>query len=482
MELHDRRAGNKIELLQASTDDKMGIPQNSTVPSPGDKMGIPNSTKLILRCILVPLIALAALALPFFVGVEKQDKPGTKNFCYILCAVEFVLCIGFLLLARPTGISDKNIAENTQRYNYYVGVALMMFVGFGFLMTFNKFCGLRAVGMTMLITCLGVQVDLIMEPICANGWVPFKLDIMALVNGNFAAAACLISFGGIIGKVNPTQLLMLTCLEVTFYCINKQLILIRWLQIVDCGGTIIIHMFGAYFGLTVARILGTPNITHLIGSTYASDLIALLGTVFLWLYWPSFVAGGLPPGTVEAETAITNTVLALIGSTISTFIFSVFFHGKMISVTDIQNATLAGGVSIGAVANLNITPLGAVLIGCLAGEISTIGYKQNGVQEFLLENIGLDDSCGINNLHGMPSLLGGIASILVPLMVEQGKAGTLGYPPDQLLGILFTLLVALVSGALTGLLMLLAKDENERGFDDSMFWAVEIKEVPEPDN
>ena len=43
--------------------------------------------------------------------------------------------------------------------------------------------------------------------------------------------------------------------------------------------------------------------------------------------------------------------------------------------THIQNATLAGGVAVGSVANMVIQPWGALLIGFLAGFISVVGYK-----------------------------------------------------------------------------------------------------------
>ena len=33
----------------------------------------------------------------------------------------------------------------------------------------------------------------------------------------------------------------------------------------------------------------------------------------------------------------------------------------------IQNATLAGGVSVGATADMILTPLGAIIMGCLSG-------------------------------------------------------------------------------------------------------------------
>ena len=47
----------------------------------------------------------------------------------------------------------------------------------------------------------------------------------------------------------------------------------------------------------------------------------------------------------------------------------------------IQNATLAGGVAVGAVADMVIEPWGAVLIGCCSGVISVLGYTYLSVSE-----------------------------------------------------------------------------------------------------
>ena len=46
-------------------------------------------------------------------------------------------------------------------------------------------------------------------------------------------------------------------------------------------------MFGAYFGLAVSKALswGKEVESENESSTYHSDMFAMIGTIFLWLYW-----------------------------------------------------------------------------------------------------------------------------------------------------------------------------------------------------
>jgi ammonium transporter Rh len=76
---------------------------------------------------------------------------------------------------------------------------------------------------------------------------------------------------------------------------------------------------------------------------------------------------------------------------------------------DVQNATLAGGVAIGAAADMYLYPGTAMAVGALAGTLSVFGFV---VLSPLLEKIGVHDTCGVNNLHGMPSFFGACVAMI----------------------------------------------------------------------
>ena len=116
----------------------------------------------------------------------------------------------------------------------------------------------------MLITTLVTQWSVIVEGIFlvlsdtdAHEF-PMSISFLELIDGNFAAATVLISFGALIGKVGPTQVLTLSLVEVVVYAANKRFLMMELIEIADIGGTVVIHCFGAYFGLATAWVLGAP--------------------------------------------------------------------------------------------------------------------------------------------------------------------------------------------------------------------------------
>jgi ammonium transporter Rh len=68
-----------------------------------------------------------------------------------------------------------------------------------------------------------------------------------------------------------------------------------------------------------------------------------------------------------------------------------------------------------------IEPWGAIVVGIVAGFVSVAGYVF--VQPFLQRAIGLHDTCGVHNLHGMPGILGGIAGMISAMTAGEEKYG-----------------------------------------------------------
>jgi len=263
-------------------------------------------------------------------------------------------------------------------------------------------------------------------------------------------------------------------MEVFFYSFNLHLFLTGATHITDPGGTYSIHMFGAFFGLTCVYVLGKPKSTVNFGGGMNPDLFSLMGTIFLWIYWPSFNGGIVAANSAQQQRAIINTVLSLSGSVIASFCGSQYFSasGKFRPV-DIQNATLAGGAAIGAVCLLTLSPGTALLIGTCAGAISSWGF--NNIAP-IMESYGIYDNCGIVNLHCIPSLIGATAATILAAYKtgqnhEMGVYFHANQWFDQLFGAIITIAFAVATGGLTGTVMKWYQDDEEE-YVDEPYWEV----------
>ena len=102
----------------------------------------------------------------------------------------------------------------------------------------------------------------------------------------------------------------------------------------------------------------------------------MIGTVFLWMFWPSFNSAPGLGNTADRYHAVVNTYLALCAACVSTFIWSTIFNPKRrVTMEHVQNATLAGGVAMGTAASMAVQPYGALIVGFVAGLLSTAGYQ-----------------------------------------------------------------------------------------------------------
>ena len=299
-------------------------------------------------------------------------------------------------------------------YPLYQDIHVMVFIGFGFLMTFVHTFSWSAVGMNFLLSALCVQWSMLtigfFNKANSGDWSFIHIDVVSLIGGDFAAAAAMISLGAVLGKTSSTQLLVMVFFEMIFYGANEMFVYKR-LKAIDVGGSLTIHTFGAYFGLAVSWMLGPPTLKEKAAPTYTkwSSTLSMVGTIFLWCFWPSF-NGALAVGS-QQHRVIINTILSISGSCIAALYAGRLLRpSKKFDFEELQNATLAGGVAVGCAADLVLRPWGAMLLGNVAGILSTIGFIY--LSPFLLKHARLHDTCGVNNLHGMPGILGGIAGAI----------------------------------------------------------------------
>jgi ammonium transporter Rh len=237
-------------------------------------------------------------------------------------------------------------------------------------------------------------------------------------------------------------------------------------------------MFGAYFGIAVSRSFRTPKPFSVDNSksNVVSDILSLLGTTLLWVYWPSFVSA-TETGTIEYENhCVIHTVLALVGSTSATFFLSHKLVGKL-DPFHIANSTLAGGVAVGSSARLDMTPGGALLLGVIAGVVSVLGFVY--VSPVLERKFSTHDTCGVHNLHGLPSVTGGLASAIFVTMDSSAEFLEFGKGQQafhQILAVLSTIAFALMSGWVTGIIMVMADNDNSAEYYDGTWWEGEYFE------
>eukprot|EP00002_Diphylleia_rotans_P027519 TRINITY_DN551_c0_g1_i2.p1 TRINITY_DN551_c0_g1~~TRINITY_DN551_c0_g1_i2.p1 ORF type:complete len:695 (-),score=189.88 TRINITY_DN551_c0_g1_i2:313-2397(-) len=423
-----------------------------------------------------------------------RDSYFTWIFGGLQCL--FILFFGLFVRYDETLYTEEGDEMVDRGYPAFQDVHVMIFAGFGFLMTFLRKYGYSSIGFNFLIGAFVIQWYIL----SAGFWERvfhdhlkehITVNIGSFVLSDFAAGAVLITYGALLGKVSPTQLLLLAFFEVIFFSLNETISL--FLDVADVGGSMVIHTFGAYFGLAASMMLTPRGARGRSDNSadYRSDLFAMIGTVFLWMFWPSF--NSAPATADSAHRTIINTVVALSGSCVCAFLSSRSLRGEDIfNMVDIQNATLAGGVAIGSVANMNLYPFAALLIGCSAGIVSVLGYVY--VQPFLEKTIGLHDTCGVHNLHGMPGIMSGLASAVVAgsasLELYRGEGlysifpGLIDYDrttQEQAgvqIGFLFiTLGIAITSGLITGA-FLRKLEPATKYFNDSEFWEVPHLETP----
>lgn len=401
----------------------------------------------------------------------KSNKSVGLLIIFLLITV--ALSMGFFPSVNEgveTGMAGlvpmENLDGTTQtifdavNYTRSIHILAMLLVGFGFLMVFLRGHEFSSLTATFLAVSIAIPVYMV-----AKSFLPGEYEVMNISGflfAEFAAASLLICMGAVLGRLKMDQYFILAILFTIGYIFNEWLLLESGVfrGFLDTGGSVAIHAFGAYFGLGVVATTDRKFKNKPAPKTNkVSNEFCLLGSMVLWIFWPSFTSSVASPERTYL-TAL-NTVLALCGSTLATYIFTKLIRGK-IEVEDIANAALAGGVCIGSVCS-TASPGFSMFIGICAGTLSTLGFAV--IAPRICKLIRGTDTCGVHNLHGMPGLLGGLFAIGINHNVGA-----------QVGAVVTTVVVGLILGRITGGILGIFGTKEDTYNDESDFFVEEEEE------
>lgn len=275
-------------------------------------------------------------------------------------------------------------------------------------------------------------------------------SLEGMINAVICAITVVIAIGCFLGLVKMWQYLLVgVCFAPMYVFIQENMV---WLgtSVTDPGGSILVHMCAAYFGLGVAfgihdkRALDDPMKTSKHSITFV-----WLASMLLWMLWPSFVCSLLAPEDVT--TGAMTCYMAGIGSVLSAYLVCQIVQ-KKVNPLIYTYAMLAGPVAIGAPLLL-VGPWAALLTGIIAGAVSALAFIF--LQPWLAEKTSTMDVMGVHNLHGVGGWIGVIVSVIC-----------LGEIENLYWGIIVALL-ALACGFAVGLLMKYTRGSMDVIIDDS---------------
>jgi ammonium transporter Rh len=313
------------------------------------------------------------------------------------------------------------------KYKLFQEVNIMIFFGFGFLRAFLKHYSWTAVALTLIAGILSIEFGLF-TLICWSAifdvdWHYGKFNFHHLLDANMCAGAVIISLGTILGKISMPQYLILILTETITVTLNYTL-LRQVLKIIDVGGTLTMHLYGALFGGIFSFITffskneqkRIRESRHL-GSTYYSNIFAIIGNLILISYFPAFNTSLINDDlyrTIDNSNLLKikpkfegmiNTYFALIGSIIGTFCTSPFLNNGKLVLQDILNSSFSGGIAVGGCCHLINHYWVSIIFGLFTGGVTTF------LSNFCSKKLNLDvyhDTANVIYYHGIPGLIGGI--------------------------------------------------------------------------
>ena len=397
---------------------------------------------------------------------------------------------------NDTDISILNsIYKETEKelstyYGLFRDINIMAFVGFGMLHTLTQGNTWTSIAFDILSIVLSFQISLFFNLIFENAfkesWNNGVLNFDTFIKAIFNSCAILVSLGAVHGKISHIQYLVLIISETILSSLNLKLCDVK-LKIIDTGGGLYIHTFGALFGIAIYIVLfrskkkrarlsayNRANITN-----YLSNITCFVGVLFILNYLPSFNSGLALSDDGRYRAAI-NTYFSIIGSIVMSFIITGFIYNGKFIYEYILFGSFSGGIIISTCCSVCLDHWAALLIGMLCGLICIILFKY--LNELFLQ-LGYYDIYNIIIVHGIPGILGAfISSMFISdldhrvdnyynILLKDMERTNRAQAGIQIAAIFITCAISFVGGITVGFLIKVSRcGKIKEYFDDNEFF------------
>uniref|UniRef100_A0A3Q1B121 Ammonium transporter AmtB-like domain-containing protein n=1 Tax=Amphiprion ocellaris TaxID=80972 RepID=A0A3Q1B121_AMPOC len=379
---------------------------------------------------------------------------------------------------------DSNVKVDGETFsNFYAefqDVNVIVILGFGFLCTFLVRYGFSGSGFNLLVAVMATQWAIILNGI--ESWYyrgKIRVNLRSLVVAEMCTASVLISMGTMLGKTNPVHLIIIALLEVSGFIVNEW-VLQTLLKVRPLNSIMLLHIFGAFFGLMLTWILyrkGSEQRFEKEKFDSKTGLFSMLGSVFLWMFWPTFNSVLVDDRTPGRKLgAVCSTYLALAVSAVTAAAIALLSHPKgKLNLIHMQSCILAGGVAVGVSMSAVHQPWEAMTIGFSAAIISTIGFQYLKIHMLLA--FQCHDTCATLSTHGLPGLLGWLSHLLLQIRDSDDHTMAIRFAVFHICTLLITITISLSTGFVTGLLLkwnFWRPPQSKKCFDDQAFWEVHL--------
>ncbi|XP_048468902.1 ammonium transporter Rh type B-like [Rhincodon typus] len=153
---------------------------------------------------------------------QKLSPRIRISFPLLALTLQCIIIVLFVLFLDYHEYSPKKYIAT---YAAFQDVNTMVFLGFGFMVTFLKRYGRSGIAFNMLLAAFALQWATILEGLLfefENSKI--RINMTSVIHADLSAVSALVSIGAILGNTSPIQLLLMAILEVTCFTANKWLL------------------------------------------------------------------------------------------------------------------------------------------------------------------------------------------------------------------------------------------------------------------